>query len=417
MKFKKVKLEKVTSNDVSCSRFQRMKLRNGLTILHEKRDVPVTTVMLATKYGSIYESVEEKGIAHFIEHLCFKGTEKRSVKQIADEVEKVGGVLNAFTGEEVTAYHVKLPSEHLSIAMDVIFDVFFNASFPEEEVKKEANVICEEIKMYHDNPMAYVLNKIKTNLYYGAAGMFVAGTEENVKGMTREQLFNRHREVYIPSNAVLCVVGNNNFEEILQIASKLSQVAGRRSQVAGRDVEIKKRAIKDLEKRKGVQQTNLAIGFHFPCSSERERYVAEVFSAMLGEGMSSKLFSEVREKRGLVYGVKTDLDLGKNYGYMVIWAGTDSSNVKEVVDICLREFGNMGGISEEELAEAKVQVIGNRQVESEGSNETAVNLIMEELSGDAEDYYDYEKKIDAVTLGDIKKLAGISEYGSFSLGP
>ena len=123
------------------------------------------------------------------------------------------------------------------------------------------------------------------------------------------------------------------------------------------------------------------------------------------------------EQRGLVYSVKTELDLGENYGYMVIWAGTDSSKAKEVVGICLEEFKKMGGISEKELAEAKVQVIGNRHVESEGSNETAVNLIMEELAGDAEDYYDYEKNINAVTLGDIKKLAGISKYASFSLGP
>ncbi|MFH1521358.1 MAG: insulinase family protein [archaeon] len=105
--------------------FKKKVLENGLTILFEKRDVPVTTVMLATKYGSAYESIEEKGMAHFMEHLCFKGTEKRTVKQIVDEAEKVGGELNAFTHEEVTTYYVKLPSEHLGVAMDVIFDIFF----------------------------------------------------------------------------------------------------------------------------------------------------------------------------------------------------------------------------------------------------------------------------------------------------
>ena len=395
-------------------KFQKVKLKNGLTILHEKRDVPVTTVMLATKYGAMYELEEEKGIAHFIEHLCFKGTEKRGVKEIAEEVEKVGGVLNAFTHEEVTAYHVKLPSEHLGVAMDVIFDIFFNASFPEAEVEKEANVICEEIKMYHDNPRAHVLDKIKMNLYEGAAGMFGAGTEESVRGMTREQLFGRHREVYIPSNSVLCVVGNNDFDEVVSLAEKL--VVNRDGNI-GSVGEIKKKSVKDSEKRDGVQQTNLAMGFHFPCAGESGRYAAEVFYTILGQGMSSKLFSEVREKRGLVYSVKTELDLGKNYGYMVIWAGTDSSNVKKVINICLEEFGKMGGISEGELEEAKIQVIGNRHVESEGSNETAVNLIMEEIVGDVGDYYDYEKKINSVSLDDIRNLAEISEYASFSLGP
>ena len=145
-------------------KFQKKVLKNGLTVLHEKRDVPVTTVMLAAKYGSAYESVEEKGMAHFMEHLCFKGTEKRTVGQIADEVEKVGGELNAFTHEEVTAYHVRLPSDKLDVAMDVIFDVFFNPVFPEEEVEKEANVICEEIKMYRDNPHMHAIEMIKKNL-------------------------------------------------------------------------------------------------------------------------------------------------------------------------------------------------------------------------------------------------------------
>ena len=397
-------------------KFEKKVLENGLTVLFEKRDVPVTTVMLAAKYGAAYESVEEKGIAHFIEHLCFKGTEKRTVRQIAEEVERVGGDLNAFTHEEVTAYHVKLPSEHLDVAMDVIFDIFFNASFPEEDVEREANVICEEIKMYRDNPRAHVLLKVKEALYEGAFGMSIAGTAENVRGMSRKQLFEKHRAVYVPKNSILCVVGNNNFEEIVRIASRLS---GAGSSESGAPVvsEIKERVVRSVEKRRDLQQANLAIGFHFPGSGERDRYVAEVFSAILGEGMSSKLFSEVREKRGLVYGVKTELDLGKNYGYMVIWAGTDSLKVDEVRDVCLEEFRKMKNISTEELAAAKVQVVGNRRVESEGSNETAVNLIMEEIAGDAKDYYDYEKKIGSVTLNDIKRMASIGEYASFSLEP
>ena len=395
-------------------KFSKKVLANGLTVLHEERDVPVTTVMLAVKYGSAYESVEEKGMAHFMEHLCFKGTEKRTVKEIAEEVEKVGGNLNAFTHEEVTAYHVKLPSEHLGLAMDVVFDIFFNATFPEEEVVKEANVICEEIKMYYDNPRAHVLDKIKENLYGLPFGGFIAGTQEGVRGMTREQLFGKHRKMYVPGNSVLCVIGNNDFEEVVRIAESMDV---KEKVVYAEIPEIVRKVERTREKREGIQQTNLALGFHFPYSSEKGRYVAEVFSTILGQGMSSKLFSEVREKRGLVYGVKTDLDLGRNYGYMVIWAGTDSEKEGEVVEICLKEFEKMGDISEKELETAKVQAIGNRYVESEGSNETAVNLVMEEIAGNGEDYYDYEKNIRAVTLEDIRELAKIINYSSFSLGP
>jgi len=394
--------------------FKKKVLNNGLTVLFEKRDVPVTTVMLAAKYGSAYETRSEKGMAHFMEHLCFKGTEKRNVKQIAEEVERLGGDLNAFTHEEVTAYHVKLPSEHLNVAMDVIFDIFFNASFPEDEVEKEGNVICEEIKMYRDNPRMHAVEMIKKNLYEEPFGDFIGGSQENVKKMTRKDLFNKHREIYVPSNSILCVIGNNEFDEVVKMAESMS--------VDGKEVDLKvpdieKRNIQNSEKRDGVEQTNLVLGFHFPSSEDKERYAAELFSTILGEGMSSKLFTEVREKRGLVYSVKSDLDMGKDYGYMIIWAGTDEGKRQEVVDICLEEFRKLSELKEEELEAAKIQMIGNRHVEMEGSNETAVNLVMEEISGDANEYYDYEKKIRAVTLDDIKNLAQITEHSSFSLGP
>ena len=252
--------------------------------------------------------------------------------------------------------------------------------------------------------------------------------------MTREQLFNKHREIYVPSNSILSVVGDNDFEEVVSFAEKLTSqnlefratLTNSKQKSVGADSnnleehevpEIVKKNVKGSENRPGIEQMNLAIGFHFPSSGDDEFYAAEVFSAILGQGMSSKLFSEVREKRGLVYGVKSDLDSGKNYGYMIIWAGTDPSKEKEVIDICLEEFKKMGSISEDELTEAKVQAIGNRHVESEGSSETAVNLIMEEISGDAEDYYKYEEKINSVSLDDIKKLASKTEYSSFSLGP
>lgn len=397
-------------------KFNRKVLANGLTVIHEKRDVDVTTVMMAVRYGSMYESEENKGIAHFMEHLCFKGTEKRTTKEIANTLEKVGGELNAFTHEEITAYHVRLPSRHVELGVDVISDIFFNASFPPEEVEKEANVICEEIKMYRDNPRAHVLEKIKGNLYEAPFGMFIAGTEEIVRGLSREDLKGKHREVYIPENSVLCVVGNNEFDEVVRLAEEYAGLE-REGVKLKDDLDIKKRISRDGETRGDIVQSNLALGFHFPMLSERERASALLFSAILGEGMSSKLFSEVREKRGLVYGVKTDLDIGRNYGYLVIWAGTDPAKVDDVIKISLEEFKKMGDISEEELGEAKVQVIGGHLVGSEGSNETAVELIMEEFAGKAEDYYDFTEKINAVTLDDIKKLARIDEVASFDLGP
>lgn len=395
-------------------KFNKKILKNGLVVLHEKRDIEVTTVMLGARYGSAYEGEDEKGIAHFIEHLCFKGTEKRTARQIAFELEKVGGILNAFTHEELTAYHVRLGSEHLKLAMDVIFDIFFNPVFPEKDVKKEANVICEEIKMYKDNPGLHVIMKIKELLYAKPFGMSIAGTEKNIRSMTREQLLEKHKQIYVPENSVLCVVGNNDFEDVIKLAERFCV---KRKGEVHKIPKIKLKNLQEKEERKDLQQASIAIGFHFPKAGEKQRYTAEIFATILGGGMSSKLFTEVREKRGLAYAVKTDLDIGKNYSYMIIYIGTDKQKVGEVIDICLEEFKKMKNLSDKELADGKEQVIGNHDVGAEGSNETALNLIFEEVFGKAEDYYEYEKNIEKVTLDEIKGLAEAVEHASFALSP
>jgi len=326
----------------------------------------------------------------------------------------VGGDLNAFTSEEVTAYHVKLPSEHLKLAMDVIFDVFFNASFPEDVVSREANVICEEIKMYRDNPRVHVADKIKTMLYEQPFGMFITGTEDNIKNITKKQLLEKHRKIYTPKNSVLCIVGNNDLNEVVTLAEKFCV---ERKGEQNLPPEIITQNLKEYEKRKDISQANLAIGFHFPKLNEKERYSAEVFSTILGEGMSSKLFMEVREKKGLVYSIKTGIDAGKNYSYLIIWAGTNVEKVQEVIDICLKEFSEMKYIKEKELEEAKVQVIGKRKLESEDSRETALNLVLEEITKKAEDYYNFENEINKVSIENIKSLSSKTDYATFVLSP
>lgn len=394
--------------------FKQKVLKNGLTVLHEKRDVSVTTMLLGVKYGSRYETEDEKGIAHFIEHLCFKGTDKRNAKQIAEEIENIGGALNAFTSEDVTAYHAKFPSENLAKVGEVIFDIFFNPIFPEEEVKKEAEVICEEIKMYYDNPRAYVLDQIKSQLYEKPFGMFIAGTQEIVKGLTRKKLLEKHRSIYCPSNAVLIVVGNNSFEEVVALAEKFS-VPREFKKIQKPKIVEKISSMKD--KRENLQQVNLCMGLHFPKYSDKDWHASQVFSSILGDGMSSKLFTEVREKRGLVYGIKTDIDSGQDYSYFFIWAGTDSSNEDKVVKISLEEFKKMAEISEEELEIAKKKIAGGNRVDSESSDDVARDLLAFWSFGNAEDYYSFEKKIKEVKMEDIKNIAKKTKYSFYSLGP
>ncbi|MCH7850639.1 MAG: insulinase family protein [Nanoarchaeota archaeon] len=394
--------------------FNKKVMSSGLTVLHEKRDVQVTTVMLAAKYGAAYETAEEKGISHFMEHLCFKGTPTRTTREISAELENLGGMPNAFTSEEVTAYYVKLPSVHLKTAMDVIFDIYFNATFPEIELKKESQVILEEMKMYRDNPRAHVMDKIKTELYAEPFGISIIGTEKTIKSTTREKIYEKHKEMYSPKNSILCVVGNNSFEEVLELAEKLTiKSDGETPKV--QTIELKNSKMD--EKRNGLGQTNVAIGFHFPFENKSGRFAGEIFSTILGSGMSSRLFTEVREKRGLVYSIKSMLDLGKNFGYLMIVAGTDPSKTDEVKKICLEEYSKMENITEQELKDAKIQLIGNRSVDNEGSSEVAVGLVLEEINGDANNYYNFEKNINEVTLDQVKELSKKVDHSIFTLGP
>ncbi len=395
--------------DKKSFQFRKIKLKNGLVILHEKRDIDVTTVMLATRFGSGYESEQEKGIAHFVEHLCFRGTKKRTSREIAFGLEKVGGVLNAFTSEEETAYHVKLPSDYLELAIDIIFDVFFNPIFPEEEIEKERNVICEEIKMYRDNPSLHILKKIKELLYENPFGIFGAGSLDSVKKITREELIEKHKQMYCSENAILCVVGNNKFEDVVKFAERFS-VEGNFKSVKMPEIKLRNKEEKEI--RKDLEQANIVLGFHFPF---KQRYACEIFSVILGQGMSSKLFEEVREKRGLVYAIKSEIEIGKNYGYMIIYAGTDKNKTEEVKKICLEEFRKMKNLGEEELEDGKKQVIGNYDIASEDSANAALGLILNEVFEKAEDYYDYEKKIRGVSLEDIKELAEGINFSSFVL--
>lgn len=394
--------------------FNKKILENGFTILHEKREIPVTTIMLGTRYGSRHEEEFEKGIAHFIEHMCFKGTETRTTKEIAEEIESIGGILNAFTAEEVTTYYAKIPSDHLKKVAKVLFDIFYNPLFPEEEMKKEVEVICEEIKMYEDNPRSKTLLKIGESLYEKPFGMFATGIPETLRKMTRKQLLEKHRKRYTPKNSVLVVVGNNSFEEVLNIAKEFN--IDREYQEVIKPKIIKKIEQK-REKQPTLQQTNLAIGFHFPNGTEKEKYAAEIFSSILGEGMSSRLFSEVREKRGLVYGIKTDLEKGKDYGSFIIWAGTDPSKEEEVKNVALSEFKKMANLTSEELEKGIIKILGIHKIEAESSDDVARDLLISWAEGNVEEFYEYENKIKKVKLEEIKELAKKTEYSFFSLGP
>lgn len=396
--------------------FYRKVLNNGMTIILEKRDLPVVSVAFAVRNGGINEKKEEKGISHFIEHMLYKGTPTRSAKKIADEIEKRGGELNGFTSEEITAYWCKMPSRHLNIALNVLSDMIKNPLFDKKELEKERLVIFEEIKMYHDTPRMHAFDEIQKSLYNGPLKINLAGTFETMHSISREKMIKKFKQIYTPNNMILCVVGNADFNFLIKFAEKnFGKEKGK--------VPFTKFGLENCsrtEKRLGIDQASVVFAYHTPVAENEKSYAALILNSIMAGGMSSRLFAEIREKRNLAYAVKGESDINKTFAYNLIYIGTMKENVEKVKKLILEEFEKVSVIlDEKELKQAKEQLIGNYYISMEDSQMQMVNLLASEIHGNAEEFYDFEKKVSQVRLEDVKKLASNvkKDYSFFALVP
>tara|TARA_Y100000034_G_scaffold119266_1_gene160865 strand:+ start:14230 stop:15432 length:1203 start_codon:yes stop_codon:yes gene_type:complete len=395
-------------------KFHRKVLKNGMTILFEKRDIPVVSVVFAVRNGGINESEEEKGISHFIEHMLYKGTSTRDTKRIAEEIEKKGGELNGFTSESITAYWCKMPSKYLNTALDVLSDMVKNPKFDSKKLEKERKVIFEEIKMYKDNPRLHVFEKIQANLYEKPLGMCLAGTYQTMNSINRQKIVDKFKEIYRPNNMILCIVGDADFEEIIRFVEK--NFDNQKGKVPKLKVNLKNES--NIEKRKGIDQANLVFAYHMPLADNNKAYAAQVLSTLTAEGMSSRLFSEIREKRNLAYAVKGDSDINKDFAYNLVYVGTSKENVDIVKKLILEEFEKVSkDLDEKELKQIKEQLIGNHHISMEDSQSQMVNLLHNEINGNAKKFYEFEENISKVQLKDVKDLAKIKKYSFFALVP
>ena len=394
--------------------FYRKVLDNGMTVLFEKRDVPVVSVAIAVRCGGINEEGHEKGISHFIEHMLYKGTKKRTYKQIAEDIEKRGGDLNGFTANLITAYWCKMPSKHLKIALEVLADMIKNSLFDKKEMEKERKVIFEEIKMRKDNPLRHAMDRIHESLYEKPFGTDLIGTYESMSSITREKMLKRFNEVYAPNNLILAVVGNADFSELVDFAEK--NFKGKKGKV--KSIKIKLKNEIKTEKRKGIDQANLVFANHVPLFTDKKSYAAMVLNILLAGGSSSRLFQEIREKRNLAYAISGESEITKEYSYNMIYVGTTKEKVEDVKKIILKEFDEVSKkLTERELLQMKEQIIGNYQISMENSQTQLVNLLMYEIDGDARKFYEFEKDINSVKLADVKNLAHIKDYSFFVLVP
>jgi len=368
------------------------------------------TVLILVGTGSKYETKDVNGISHFLEHMFFKGTQKRpTTLKIAETLDRVGGEYNAFTSKEVTGFWAKVDKKHLDIALDWISDMFLNSKFEEKEIEREKGVIIEEVNMYLDTPMAYIGDIWESLLYKNQpAGWRVIGEKENIQSFNKQKIIDYYKNHYSPENTIICAAGGidkNNIEEKIQRYFKNIKNSKAPTKLMAKDQQKEPEV---LIHNKKTDQTHFCLGVRAYDLFHPQKYALALASIILGGNMSSRLFISVRERNGLAYSIHTSVDNSTDTGYLVTQAGIDHKNLEKAVKLILKEYQSLKNkkISEAELKKAKDYLKGTMSLSLDSSDSQASFYTVQELLENeiltAEEKF---KKIDAVTTEDIKKIA------------
>ena len=386
-------------------------MKNGIeVILKPMPGFSSVATGIWVRTGSRYEEYSENGSAHFLEHLLFKGTQKRTGEELKRLVEGVGGLFNAFTTEEVTCYYIKMPlSKHLPLSLDVLSDMIARPSLPEEEFERERNVILEEIKMYLDIPAAHVQELFSELLFPGhPLGRFIAGTPETIKGLTRDRLFDYWQRFYRGNSLAVGIAGDFDPEKARKEAEDfLEPIAGGEGPHF-LPVSEKEPGPSFSFFAKDTEQVHLCLGGRGVSSEDDRRWPLSLLSVILGGNMSSRLFAEVREKRGLAYQISAGASSYADAGIFEVEAGTSTKTLKEALKVILSELARIKEepVPGEELTRARDFVIGQTHLGLEGTSE-----YMKFLTGQLitrrriETPEEIIAKISAVTAGEIRAVA------------
>ncbi len=387
-------------------------LKNGLRVVL----VPIAgnetaTVIVMTGTGSRYEDARENGLAHFLEHMFFKGTKKRpSAKAISEELDGVGAVYNAFTAKERTAYYAKVSKQYVDTALDVISDIFLNSALPEKEIEKERGAVIQEIDMYEDMPMRTVDN-VYDELLFGKKhplGRTILGPKENIRSFTRADFAAYHKRNYVPLNTVVCVAGSFDEKKVLRkIEKDFGALAhGNPPNFISFTNEQKEPRVAIREKK--TDQTHFIIGVPAYPYLHKDEFALAVLSTILGSGMSSRLFLEVREKRGLAYSVHSWVERYPDIGTFNVQAGVQHEKLGETIKTILAEFRKIkdAKVSSAELKKAKQFIKGTMTLSLETSDEIAGHAASTMINiGRIRPLGEILKGIDTVTVADIQRVA------------
>src|SRR2546428_2086416 len=360
--------------------------------------------------GSRLEDDRLAGVSHFIEHLFFKGTKKRpSSKEIADAIEGVGGFVNASTDKELTAYWARVPAEHTELGLDVLFDIVANSKLDEADVERERMVIMEELRMYQDQPQDYVQNLFEELIWPGhPLGRDIAGTEESVSRLSRDHILQYADARYRLPNLVVGAAGSLEETETLGMVATTLSLPGDLDGALSASPPPALDGPRVLVRRRDTEQAHICLGTRALSYLHPDRYALDLLNTVLGEGMSSRLFLNIRERLGLAYDVHSFTQKHRDTGYLGVYIGVDPSKaveaikavVAEMIELCDRD------LSDEELQRAKEFTKGRLRLDLETTNGVAFWLTYQELLlGEIRSIEDELRLVDAVSASDVRRVA------------
>ncbi len=391
--------------------YNKTTLKNGLRILTiPMNGTQTATVMIMVGVGSRFEKSKQAGLSHFIEHMLFKGTEKRPTAQsISEELDAIGGEFNAFTAKDKTAYYAKVDSRHLEKALDVISDIFLNSKLEQEEIKKESGTILQELSMYEDEPRRSVGDELERLLYgESAMGLSIVGNKKTIQAFKRKDFVSYMKEYYNACDTVICIAGKFEEKKILKSIEENFAEYAKGKKADFKKVSEKQNTPQVRIKLKKTDQTHVLIGNRAYHQNHKDRWVVSLLAIILGGNMSSRLFIEIREKLGLAYFVHTSVDTYQDCGYISTQAGVEHKKLEQTIKVTLQEYKKVAteGVTERELQKAKDYVKGRAVMGFEASDDVAMFFIDQEMHKEKiltpEQVF---QKVDAVTTKDVLRVA------------
>jgi predicted Zn-dependent peptidase len=384
-------------------------LDNGLRLITETMPhVRSVTIGVWLTRGSRHETDERGGIAHFVEHMLFKGTDTRSAEDIAQSIDSIGGQLDAFTAKEYASYYIKVLDEHVPIAMDLLSDVVRRPAFVADEIEREKKVILEEIKMVEDTPDDLVHELFTQHFWEGhPLGRPILGSPATVEALNKDTLQRYFSGAYVAQNMVIAAAGNIQHDRLRDLVLQAFGDLASAGESFGE--EAPRVSPQVVTRTKELEQSHICLGTNSYPQSHADRYVSYILNTVLGGSMSSRLFQNIREKRGLAYSVFSGLSAYRDAGNITIYAGCANEAVGEVIDLCVDELRGMKRVSvpEAELRRAKDHLKGSLMLSLENTASRMSHLARQEIY--FERHFGLDETlagVEAVTAADIQRVAG-----------